>query len=162
MNKKVRIAIIEDDEDDRDFISSAMQGKNNEVEIISFSTGGSFLSYIKSTDILPDLIVTDLRMPIITGFDVIQSIKSDLKTKEITIVVLSTSCNETDIKKAKDLGAAGYYIKPSTFKDYNVLTDKILNVFRTGILSFSKMKEEFLNTFYVLLPIRFFTPGEGL
>ena len=101
-------------------------------------------------------------MPIITGFDVIQSIKSDLKTKEITIVVLSTSCNETDIKKAKDLGAAGYYIKPSTFKDYNVLTDKILNVFRTGILSFSKMKEEFLNTFYVLLPIRFFTPGEGL
>ena len=37
MNKKVRIAIIEDDEDDRDFISSAMQGKNNEVEIISFS-----------------------------------------------------------------------------------------------------------------------------
>lgn len=160
--QKIYVAIIEDDEDDREFISSAMQGKNDQVEIISFSTGSSFLNYIKSTDLLPDLIVTDLRMPLITGFDVIQSIKSNPKTKDITVVVLSTSSNETDIKKAKDLGAAGYYIKPYTFTDYNVLTDKILQVFRTSILSFSKMKEEFLNTFYVLLPIRFFTQGEGL
>ena len=160
--KKIYVAIIEDDEDDREFISSAMQGKNDKVEIKSFSSGSSFLNYIKSTDILPDLIVTDLRMPLITGFDVIQSIKSNPKTKDITVVVLSTSSNESDIKKAKDLGAAGYYIKPYTFKDYNVITDKILQVFRTGVLSFSKMKEEFLNTFYVLLPIRLFTQGEGL
>jgi CheY-like chemotaxis protein len=156
--QKLLVAIVEDDEDDREFISSSMQ-KENDVEIIVFSSGTSFLEYIKTANTLPSLVVTDLKMPVVSGFDVIQAIKSDSKSKDITVIVLSTSGNENDIKKAKELGAAGYYVKPYSFAEYSTITDKIIQVLRTGFYPFHKMKEEFLNTFYALLPIKFFTKG---
>src|ERR1043165_9275082 len=105
--KKLVIAVVEDDADDRDFICSALMDPCSNVEILAFSGGKDFFSFLETSVKLPDLVVTDLRMPLISGFDVIRQIKADDATKETTVVMLSTSSNQDDIEKAKDLGAAG-------------------------------------------------------
>src|SRR5574343_188930 len=56
----------------------------------------------------PKVILLDLMMPKISGYDVLEEVKKDPKLKNITIIVFSNLGQEADIKKAKDLGAEDY------------------------------------------------------
>lgn len=149
--KKSLIAVVEDDEDDREFICSALENSDN-VNVISFPGAEEFFKFIQSAEILPDLVVTDLRMPLISGFDVIDKIKTNEITKNTIVVVLSTSSNEEDIKKAQKMGASGYFVKPYALKGYSEITRKIMENLGLGAVSFSNMIENFLKTFLICLP----------
>jgi fructose-bisphosphate aldolase class II len=61
---------------------------------------------LNTTIKLPDLVLTDLRMPLISGFELIKRMKDNIVTKDTTVMVLSTSSNEEDIKKAINLGTS--------------------------------------------------------
>jgi DNA-binding response OmpR family regulator len=151
--KKLLIAVIEDDIDDRDFICSALNDKSNNVEIIAFPGGAEFFSFLKTNSTaLPDLVITDLRMPLISGFEVIRKMKAGDTTKNTTVVVLSTSSNNEDIEKAKDLGAAGYFVKPYNLKGYEDIKFKIMESLKFDAFSFKNAVGRFLKTFQVLIP----------
>ena len=62
---------------------------------------------------MPDLILLDMRMPKLSGMDTLAALKLNEKTKSIPVVILSNSSEEADMRKAKDLGAVGYWIKAS-------------------------------------------------
>ena len=150
--KKLLIAVVEDDMDDRDFICSALNDQSNNVEIVAFPGGEEFFSFLKTNTMLPDLVVTDLRMPLISGFEVIQQLKANENTKDATIVVLSTSNNNEDIEKAKKLGAAGYFVKPYNLRGYDDIKLKIMESLNFDAFSFIKTVDNFFKTFQVLLP----------
>ena len=59
----------------------------------------------------PDLILLDLLMPKVTGIEVLRALKSDEKTKNIPVVILTNSSKETDVREIETLGAAGYLVK---------------------------------------------------
>jgi CheY-like chemotaxis protein len=67
---------------------------------------------------LPDIILLDINLPKKNGHEVLASIKSNLALKKIPIIVLTTSCSESDICKAYDLHANCYIIKPVEVGDF--------------------------------------------
>ncbi len=65
----------------------------------------------KAGELKPDLILMDLIMPEMDGFTALEKIKSDPATKTIKVVVMSNLGQDSDIKRAKDLGAEEYFVK---------------------------------------------------
>jgi len=68
----------------------------------------------KAVEIGPDLILMDVRMPKMNGFEACKSLKQQEKTKDIPIVFLSAKGQEADIKMGFEAGAEAYFLKPFT------------------------------------------------
>lgn len=131
------IAIVEDDLDDIEFISAAIQAHYKDLEIKTFDKSAEFLDFMKTTDVLPRLVVTDLRMPVFTGFEVIEQVRGNERTNTIPVVVLSTSGNQDDIERATNLGAAAYYVKPYDWQGYHELSGTIFDNVKEKISGFT-------------------------
>ena len=76
----------------------------------------------------PDLILLDLMLPLMNGFEVLKHLKADEKTSGIPVIVFSNRSDSEDIKKAKELGAADFLIKVSTRPEE--VTRRILQTLR--------------------------------
>ena len=72
--------------------------------------GEQALEYIQSRK--PDLVLLDLMLPKVDGFEVLKRIKEDDSTKKIPVIVLTAKVSQEDQKRAKDLGADFYMTKP--------------------------------------------------
>ncbi|MDB6027483.1 MAG: response regulator [Verrucomicrobiales bacterium] len=66
---------------------------------------------------LPGLLLLDLKMPIKTGFEVMEWLRTQKQFKALPIVILSSSEETADVKRATELGAAKYFLKSTTFQD---------------------------------------------
>jgi two-component system, chemotaxis family, response regulator Rcp1 len=60
----------------------------------------------------PDVMLLDLNLPRMHGFDLLSKMKRNVELKDIPVFVLSTSTNEKDVQRAKELGVDGYLLKP--------------------------------------------------
>jgi DNA-binding response OmpR family regulator len=101
------IMIIEDDR----FLSSLMKArleKDGFVVIQAFD-GAEAIELFKQK--LPDLIILDLIMPKVTGFEVLQTISITPQLSKVPVVILSNLAQDSDIEKARQLGAKEYFVK---------------------------------------------------
>lgn len=99
-------------------------------KLITANSGQSALDQIEKQ--IPDLLLLDLMMPGIDGFEVIRRLRSDEKTKELPIIILSALNSEADIVKGFQLGANDFINKP-------IIMEKLLNSVTTQInLKFSQ------------------------
>jgi CheY-like chemotaxis protein len=80
----------------------------------------------KAREHKPDLILLDVIMPKLQGFEVLASLKQDSSTRHIPVIMLSNLQEESDIRKAADAGALGYLVKSNVQLD--TLTAKIAEV----------------------------------
>ena len=109
--KSLSILLIDDDEIERikfkkvsqktEFISTFFEAKNGENAI----------TLLKNKPYSFDLIITDLHMPIMNGFELLEKLKKNKKFKNIPVVVMSSSTNHKDLKKCFKLGVSGYFTK---------------------------------------------------
>lgn len=100
-------------DDDRMFRKAAETTLRRQgYSVATASDGEEALQLIRSEQ--PDIIVLDLIMPKLQGFDVLQILKQDTLTSDIPVIVLSSLTQEQDKQEALDLGAAAYFNK-STF-----------------------------------------------
>ena len=76
----------------------------------------------------PDLVLLDLKLPRLDGFEVLQWIRGNPATKSIPVVVLAGSSFRADIRRALELGANSYAAKPAKFEELQVLIDQIADV----------------------------------
>ncbi len=76
---------------------------------------------------LPRLILLDLKMPRMTGFEVLQQIKNDDAFKLIPVVALTSSREERDVERAYDLNVNGYVVKSIEFTDYRATLQALAN-----------------------------------
>ncbi len=106
--KKILIA-----EDDR-FLQNIYRVKLTKegFEVRVAGDGQEFLEELKT--FTPDVILLDLVMPVVDGFTVLQTVKSDPKFKNIPVIVTSNLGQDEDVKKAMKLGAKDYIIKSDT------------------------------------------------
>lgn len=94
---------------------------DGDYTIASASDGETAL---KMTERLkPDLVLLDLLMPKMTGFDYLKNVKANADLKDIPVIVLSNLGDGDDINKAKGLGAEDYYVKSNT--DLSTLFEKV-------------------------------------
>ena len=107
VNKNKTVLIVEDDEILLRALYLQFEGAGY---TISSATDGEIAVKIAQR-IIPDIVLLDLIMPKMDGFEVLHILKSDPKTKEIPVIVLSNLGESTDIQKAKSLGAVEYFVK---------------------------------------------------
>ncbi len=86
--------------------------------------GARILDIVKEQH--PDIVVLDIMLPGMSGYDVLKAVKSDDTTKDIPVLLLSNLGQEEDIEKSKELGAAGFMIKATVSLDEVV--DKIIQI----------------------------------
>ena len=102
------ILVAEDEKDIRELIIITLQISG--FRAVGAPNGQEALR--KAAEIKPDLILMDVRMPKMTGFEACKIIKKQEHTKDIPVVFLSAKGREADIKTGLELGAAAYLVKP--------------------------------------------------
>lgn len=114
----VRLFVADDDEDDRTLLEEAFSEINPDLRL-EFAIDGADLveqlSGVSAGDKL--VVVTDLMMPGIGGFDTIRNLRGNPRYRSVPIIVLSTSNAERDVDLSYDLGANSVFSKPSTFQE---------------------------------------------
>jgi len=98
---------------------------SNDFEVLSAKDGKAGLELIRKEK--PDLVLLDLVLPKMHGFEVLKSLKSDKNTEDIPVIILSNLGQCSDVNKGLDLGAKDYYVKAST--DLSELSEKINKLF---------------------------------
>lgn len=107
-----RIYIVDDDKFLLDLYSVKFRNAGHNVSM--FISGEDLLNALKKTDtVAPDAILLDIIMPGIGGFGTLEAIRKDQLAKGAKIIILSNQGQDSDIEKAKKLGADGYIIKAS-------------------------------------------------
>lgn len=103
-----KILLVEDNEDNRDMLARRLQRK--EYEVILAVNGQDGIDKVYSE--MPDIILMDMSMPVMDGWEATRILKADTKTKNIPIIGLSAHALKQDCKKALDAGCDDYEIKP--------------------------------------------------
>jgi CheY-like chemotaxis protein len=109
------IFLIDDDKDDQFLFRYALKEISSSIRCTHASDGLTALKTLDSLEELPDLIFLDLNMPIMHGFECLEQMKKNTRIANIPTVVFTTSNNPSDIKRARELGARGYFCKPMDF-----------------------------------------------
>jgi two-component system, response regulator len=99
----------------------------NGTEALDFLFGtGPYAGRDKT--VTPLLILIDLKLPLIGGLEVLRRLKADPLLKHIVVVVLTSSTEESDHAKAKDLGTNLYIHKPTNFDDFVIVMKRVLHM----------------------------------
>ena len=108
--ERKRILIVDDDPIIVETLVQALEEDEHDYEIISASDG--FEAGLQVTHFKPHLLILDIMMPDIKGFEVCKRIKADEQTRDTKIIVLSAYLDEEKFKKMKDNGADLCFSKP--------------------------------------------------
>lgn len=101
------ILIVEDDKLLRDLLTEKLERSG--FTIVGAIDGKQALEKLET--VMPSIILLDLVLPGLDGFEILRHIKEDPKTKAVPVLVLSNLGDKDDIRRAKDLGAEEYLIK---------------------------------------------------
>jgi len=112
-DRKIRILIIEDDENFRYLLRLHLMQAGYEVQVAEDGVAGGRALLAQT----PDLIVSDLDMPFLDGFELLSLLKQDQATASIPVILLSGSKHTDVLARAADLGAADFLTKPVTHDD---------------------------------------------
>lgn len=122
MAKGVDIVVAEDEENIGFIVKTQLQYAG--FSVVWEEDGEKALEAIQRE--VPKVVVLDLMMPIMSGFDVLKALKKDPATKEIPVIILTARTQEMDIKRAILLGADEYLIKPFLPTDLVNRVEKLL------------------------------------
>jgi DNA-binding response OmpR family regulator len=117
--KGTRVYVVEDDPLLRNLLS--MKFVKSSFPFSFSNDGKDVVSHIKQ--FRPDVVILDLMLPGVDGFDLLFEIKNDIKIKDIPVIIFSNRDGRTDRKKAQEMGAAAFYVKAMT--DLSELVKKI-------------------------------------
>jgi len=125
MAEKV-ILLVEDNPDDEALTLRALKQNQIMNEVVVAHDGVEALDYLfgegaqsRSEELqAPQVILLDLKLPKLDGFEVLRRIRSDPRTKRLPVVILTTSNEEQDRLKGYDLGANSYVRKPVEFTEF--------------------------------------------
>ncbi len=119
-----KVLIIDDEKDLCDLVKLYLEGRGLfEVEVLTDPREAMRLTKA----FCPDIIILDLRMPHIGGFEIMELLNGDKTTQNIPVIVSTALADKADVKKAYHLGASGYIINPIEFSDLTSEIDRILS-----------------------------------
>src|SRR5688572_25576413 len=125
-NQEVEILIVEDNHEDAELVIRALRKQHLANNFVHLTDGAEALDFLygfgkyvqRNLSLIPKIILLDLKMPKVNGLEVLRMIKSEIQTKMIPVVVLTSSAEDPDIKKAYELGANSYIVKPIEFNNF--------------------------------------------
>ncbi|TLM67845.1 MAG: response regulator [Deltaproteobacteria bacterium] len=108
VTSKKKILIVEDEEKLRELVTLLLSSRGYEIECVS--DGLAALGAIRRK--APDLVLLDIMIPEIDGFEVCRQIKNNELTRQIPVVMLTAKRHQTDFARAEEVGADWYLVKP--------------------------------------------------
>jgi CheY-like chemotaxis protein len=121
MSEKIRLILAAEDEaSERLILEAAFERAKLPCPLVIVRDGEEAVDYLsgkgryadRSAHPLPALVVLDLKMPRMNGFDVLTWLTTQPDLKKLPVVVLSSSAHESDVEKSRQLGALEYFVKP--------------------------------------------------
>ncbi|MGA2435383.1 MAG: response regulator [Bryobacteraceae bacterium] len=119
--EEVTILLVEDDAAHARLIEKNLRRSEIANEIVKCTDGQQALDYIFHNQIYGTgryLILLDLNMPEVNGYQVLERIKADSKTRTIPIIVLTTTDDEHEVKRCYELGCNVYITKPVDYEHF--------------------------------------------
>jgi len=120
----VEVLLVEDNPLDAELTIRTLKKRNMLNPIFTVADGAEAMDFIFCRGAYADrvctghlkLILLDLKLPKVNGFEVLKAVKSDERTRKIPVVILTSSREDPDIKVAYELGANSYVVKPVNFE----------------------------------------------
>lgn len=128
MNKTGAIVIIDDDADDRYLLADVFKELDYPNEIKFFDGGKDALRYLQQSDSNPFLILSDVNMPGLDGFELRRIIYQDatLSQKCVPYLFFSTFVSDQVVKQAYLMSVQGFFVKPNTYEHLKETIRKIV------------------------------------
>lgn len=109
------VLLVDDDIDDRTIFSEVLKDIDQTLTCNTASNGEDALTQLEN-GLRPDIIFLDLNMPRINGKQFLQEIKKQETLQDIPVIIYTTSSEVQDKKETQQLGASGYFTKPSNIR----------------------------------------------
>ena len=122
----VEILLVEDNPNDVELTMRALQKQNLASKVFVVKDGAEALEFIFATGAFaarkienrPKVVLLDLKLPKVDGIEVLRRIKSDERTKQTPVVMLTSSHEERDVLDTYNLGVNSYIVKPVDFSNF--------------------------------------------
>jgi len=136
------ILIIEDDEDDRDILKEIFRDLGYKNNLVFFSDSTQVVDYLRRPDIQPFIIISDINMPKLGGFELRNIILNEeiLMDKDIPYIFISNAQDEQSIKQANKLSIQGYIHKGDDYNKYKEKIKNLMDFWRENINTFKSRK----------------------
>jgi CheY-like chemotaxis protein len=124
MDKKQTILLVDDSENDLMLMRAAFELAKGDILLQEARNGEEAIAYLKGEGSysdrnnfpMPTIMLLDLNMPKMDGFDVVAWVRGQTGLKRLTIIILTASMRSEDIERIFDLGANSYLVKPSNLQ----------------------------------------------
>lgn len=119
------LLIVDDNPSDLELTVRALHRTGFKGQMVFAKDGAEALHYLFGADDsqpmgkAPKIVLLDLKLPKVSGLEVLGKIRSDARTQNYTVVILTSSREDRDIKKAYGLGANSYIVKPVGFDQFS-------------------------------------------
>jgi len=122
----VVIMLVEDNDDHAELITEALNNTIVANRVLRFVNAESALEYLTGSQTeqspddypLPGVILLDIKLPGMDGFEMLKRVRRDPRTRRLPVVILTTSKREEEIARGYELGANSYIVKPVKFEEF--------------------------------------------
>lgn len=129
----VDLLLVEDQPSDAELALRALRALDLGRRLHLIEDGAEALDFVRgrgnyasrTVSDAPGLVLLDLKLPKVSGMEVLRAIKSDVQTQDIPVIVLSSSKEDSDIRRCYELGANSYVVKPV---DYDRFTETVQRI----------------------------------
>lgn len=129
----VEILLVEDNPQDAEMTIRTLKKNNISNNIVHLEDGEQAIDYLFCKGIyserhitdFPKVVLLDIKMPKVSGIEVLRQIRENSITKSLPVVILTSSREDPDIKACYDLGVNSYIVKPVEFDDFSKTVNKL-------------------------------------
>lgn len=132
MNRNGPIIIIEDDQDDKEFLIEVFQKLGYKNEVIYFFDGIAALDFLVRSETIPFLIMSDINMPKLNGFELRDKIRTDAKlhAKCIPYLFFSTASSQDMVVNAYSRSVQGFFVKQNSMAELETTISVIMEYWK--------------------------------
>ena len=129
--REVTILLVEDDPGHARLIEKNLRRANITNQIVTIGDGQEALDYLFSSNetgrdhALPILVLLDLNIPVLDGYQVLKRMKTDARTKSIPVVILTTTDDQREVTRCYELGCNVYVTKPVDYGNFSEAIRKL-------------------------------------
>ena len=126
MSSTRTILLVEDNPDDAELTRRAFEKNKIANQLVHVTDGEEALEYLfatgryasRSGDSNPTVVLLDLKLPKVSGLEVLQKLRAEARTRRLPVVVLTSSNEERDLVASYELGANSFIVKPVEFDSF--------------------------------------------
>lgn len=126
MENSSQVWVVDDDPDDQYLVQRMFHDLNPSIRVKPLFDGSDLLPCLEETTILPSLILLDLNMNRMSGFDALRQVRASPVFGDLPVIVLTTSTSEVDKEKSIRLGANQFLSKPARIQDFSVMVRQLV------------------------------------